>query len=410
MTHDSIVKDVPIYKYKALNKNQETISGMVDAANEEIAVDVLVDRGLSVLSVEKERVFDITKLMGFLNKVKSKDLVIFSRQLAVLVSANLPILKSLRVLKEQTENIYFQKVLSEIVDDVEGGEKLSKSFAKYPHVFSTFYISMVKSGETSGKLEDVLNYLADQQEKDYDLTSKIKGAMIYPAFILSGLSAVGIIMMVFVVPKLTAILQESGGQLPFTTRVLIGTSDFLKSYWWTVIIAALAGFILLKILLKTDTGRKKWDYLKLKLPVFGPLFQKIAVVRFTRGFSTLLIGGVTITQSLEILSNIVGNEVYKGLILETMKEVESGKSVATVFLKSKEVPKMLSQLMVMGEQTGKLDEIFSRISNFYAREVDNMVVNLVTLIEPLIMILMGVAVGGLVSAIILPMYQMATQF
>lgn len=401
---------MPIYKYKALNKKQETISGMVDAANEEIAVDVLVEKGLSVLSVGKEHVFDITKVMGFLNRVKSKDLVIFSRQLAVLVSANLPIIKSLRVLKEQTENLYFQKILAEVIDDVEGGEKLSKSFAKYPKVFSIFYISMVKSGETSGKLEDVLNYLADQQEKDYDLASKIKGAMIYPAFILSGLSIVGVIMMVFVVPKLTAILQESGGQLPFTTRVLIGTSGFMSSYWWVLLIGLIAGIFLIRLILKSEGGRKKWDYIKLKLPVFGPLFQKIAVVKFTRGFSTLLIGGVTITQSLEILADIVGNEVYKELILETIKEVEAGKSVASVFLRSKEVPKMLSQLMVMGEQTGKLDEIFLRISNFYAREVDNMVVNLVTLIEPLIMILMGVAVGGLVSAIILPMYQMATQF
>lgn len=401
---------MPIYKYKALNKNQETISGMVDAANEEIAVDVLADKGLSVLSIGKEHVFDITKALGFLNRVKSKDLVIFSRQLAVLVSANLPIIKSLRVLKEQTENLYFQKILAEVIDDVEGGEKLSKSFSKYPRVFSIFYVSMVKSGETSGKLEDVLNYLADQQEKDYDLASKIKGAMIYPAFILSGLSIVGVIMMVFVVPKLTAILQESGGQLPFTTRVLIGTSGFLQSYWWVLLMTMITGFFLIRLVLRSEGGRKKWDYVKLKLPVFGPLFQKIAVVKFTRGFSTLLIGGVTITQSLEILASIVGNEVYKGLILETTREVEAGKSVASVFLKSKEVPKMLSQLMVMGEQTGKLDEIFSRISNFYAREVDNMVVNLVTLIEPLIMILMGIAVGGLVSAIILPMYQMATQF
>lgn len=399
-----------IYKYKALDKKQATVSGKVEAANEDIAVDVLVDRGLSVLSIEKERSFDLSRYFGFLNSVKVKELVVFSRQLAVLVSANLPIIKALKVLKEQTDNPYFQKIINEIVGEIEGGEKLSKAFAKYPNVFGEFYISMVKSGETSGKLDEVLNYLADQQEKDYDLTSKIKGAMIYPIFILSGLTVVGIVMMVFVVPKLTDILKESGGQLPVTTRILIWSSDFLKNYWWLAILIVfglIAGF---KLFTRTPFGRKQWDNIKIRLPVFGPLFQKIAVVRFTRSFSTLLKGGVSITQSLDIVANVVGNEVYKDLIKKTQKEVEAGKSVATVFLRSKVVPRMLSQLMVMGEETGKLDDIFLKISDFYAKEVDNMVSNLVTLIEPLIMVLMGVAVGGLVTAIIMPMYQMATQF
>lgn len=401
---------MPLFKYKALDRHRKTITGMVEAANKEIAADILVDKGLSVLTVEKKRVIDTSKILAIFNRVKIKDLVIFSRQLSVLVSANLPIIKSLQVLKEQTSNPYFQKVISNIVEEIEGGEKLSKAFAKYPDVFSAFYISMVRSGETSGKLDEILNYLADQQEKDYDLTSKIKGAMIYPAFIMSGLVVVGAVMMIFVVPKLTAILEESGGELPLTTRMLIGMSNALKNYWWAFILVIFVLFGIFKYYTKTETGRKQWDYIKLRLPVFGPLFQKIALVRFTRGFATLLIGGVTISQSLEITADIVGNDVYKRIILETMKEVENGKSIATVFLRSKVVPKMISQLMVMGEETGKLDDILLRMSDFYAREVDNMVSNLVTLIEPLIMVLMGVAVGGLVTAIIMPMYNLASQF
>src|SRR4030042_2558150 len=303
-----------IYKYKVLDKKQATVSGKVEAANEDIAVDVLVDRGLSVLSIEKERSFDLSRYFGFLNSVKVKELVVFSRQLAVLVSANLPIIKALKVLKEQTDNPYLQKIINEIGGEIEGGEKLSKAFAKYPNVFGEFYISMVKSGETSGKLDEVLNYLADQQEKEYDLTSKIKGAMIFPIFILSGLTVVGIVMMVFVVPKLTDILKESGGQLPVTTRILIWSSDFLKNYWWLAILivfGVIAGF---KLFTRTPLGRKQWDNIKIRLPVFGPLFQKIAVVRFTRSFSTLLKGGVSITQSLDIVAHVVGNEVYKDLI------------------------------------------------------------------------------------------------
>jgi len=398
------------YKYRALNKNQKTMTGIVEAANKDIAVDVLTDKGLSVVSIKQEKIFDLTNLIVLLNRVKIKDLVIFARQLSVLVSANLPLIKSLQVLKEQTENPYFQKVISEIIDDVDSGVKLSKAFSKYPKVFNEFYVSMVESGETSGKLEEVLSYLADQQEKDYDLKSKIKGAMIYPAFISFGLGAVGIVMMVFVVPKLTAILQESGGELPFSTRMLIWMSDVLKHQWWLLIILSVGLVIAFKMWTRTSFGKRQWDYIKLRMPIFGPLFQKIAIVRFTRGFSTLIIGGVTISKSLKIVSKIVGNEIYKELILETITVVEGGKSIAIVFSQSKIVPKMVSQLMVMGEETGKLDEIFAKISDFYAREVDNMVGNLVTIIEPLIMVIMGLAVGMLVSAIILPMYQMASQF
>ncbi|MFC1613363.1 type II secretion system F family protein [Patescibacteria group bacterium] len=398
------------YKYRALNKDQKTVIGIVEATNKNIAIDVLTDKGLSIVSIKKEKIFDLNSVLVFLNRVSIKDLVIFARQLSVLVSASLPLIKALQVLKEQTDNPYFQKIISEIIDDVDGGVKLSKAFAKYPNVFNEFYVSMVESGETSGKLEEVLVYLADQQEKDYDLKSKIKGAMIYPAFIASGLGTVGIVMMVFVVPKLTAILQESGGELPFSTRLLIWMSDTLKNQWWLLIILAIGAFVGFKMYTRTSFGKRQWDYFKLKMPIFGSLFQKIAIVRFTRGFSTLIVGGVTISKSLEIVAKIVGNEIYRELILETITAVEGGKSIATVFEQSKIVPKMVGQLMVMGEETGKLDEIFSKISDFYAREVDNMVSNLVTIIEPLIMVIMGLAVGVLVSAIILPMYQMASQF
>lgn len=398
------------YKYKALDQDKKTVTGIVEATNEEIAIDVLTDKGMSVIGIQKENSFDLRRILTAFNRVTVKDLVIFARQLSVLVSANLPLIKALQVLKDQTSNLYFQKVISKIIDDIDGGVRLSKAFAKYPGIFNDFYISMVESGETSGKLEDVLTYLADQQEKDYDLKSKIKGAMIYPIFILSGLGIVGAVMMVFVVPKLTAILLESGGELPFATRMLIWLSNTMKNYWWLLIIIGIFAFISYKVYIKTSIGKRQWDFIKLKMPIFGNLFQKICIVRFTRGFSTLIVGGVTISKGLEIVSNIVGNEIYKDIILETIKEVEGGKSMATVFMKSKIVPKMVAQLMVMGEETGKLDEIFSKISDFYAREVDNLVRNLVTLIEPLIMVMMGLAVGLLVSAIILPMYQMATKF
>ena len=267
---------------------------------------------------------------------------------------------------------------------------------------------MIRAGETSGKLEESLNYLADESEKDYDMMSKVKGAMIYPIFVLVGLSAVGTAMMIFVVPKLTNILTETGAELPFATRVLIGTSGFFQDFWWAIVIlmgGAVFGF---KFLRNNEKGRRYLDYIKLKLPIFGKLFQRIHLVRFTRSMNTLIVGGVTITEGLRIASEVVSNEIYKELIEKTIKEVEEGNSISSVFADSNEIPKMVSQMMSIGEKTGKLDIVLARITEFYSREIDNIVANLMVLMEPIIMVVMGLAVGIMVAAIILPMYNMAS--
>lgn len=401
---------MPLFDYNATNQAGEAHSGAVDAEDATAALATLKDRGFAVLSIsEREEKKGFAIEIKFLNRVKVKDLVIFSRQLAVMVSATLPVVQALRILTKQLDNLRLKIVVSEIADAVDGGMRLSEAFAKYPDIFSGFYISMVKSGETAGKLDEVLNYLADQQEKDYDLMSKTKGAMIYPAFILSGLVVVGIVMMVFVIPKLTAIMQESGTKLPFTTQILIWFSNAASSYWWVFVLgigALVAGGIYYR---KTPAGKKQTDYLLLRLPVFGPLiFQKIYLVRFTRSLSTLLAGGVSITEALEITSQVVGNEVYREVIAATVKEVQDGNSIASIFLESPVVPHMLAQMLSVGEKTGRIDAVLVRLSDFYTREVDNAVANLVTLIEPLILMVMGLAVGVMVAAILLPMYNLAS--
>jgi type IV pilus assembly protein PilC len=346
----------------------------------------------------------------FLNRVPPKDLVIFSRQLSVMISADVPIVQALKVLVRQTVNKSLKIVVANLAADVEGGTKFSAALARYPDVFSDFFINIIRSGETTGKLDEVLNYLADQQEKDYDLSSKIKGAMIYPAFILFGLVAVGIVMMIFVIPKLTDILKESGATLPLSTRILIGTSDVMKNYWWALLVAFVGIVGAVRYIISFPVGRKYWDTLKIKLPIFGELFRRIYMVRFTRSFSTLLTGGVEIVGALKITAAIVGNAIYRNLILETVREVEDGNPITTVFAKSKEIPVMVSQMLGIGEQTGKIDAILARLTDFYTREIENMVRNLTTIMEPLIMLFMGVAVGIMVSAVILPMYSLATQF
>lgn len=401
-----------LFDYRARNKIGRIIRGAVEAETEAAALDILKDQDLSVISLEvKKREFlKALKEIKIFARVPIRDLVIFSRQLSVMISAEVPIVQALRVLVWQTTNPTLKEIVVNLADEVEGGAKLSLALSRYPKVFSDFFVNIVRSGETTGKLDEVLEYLATQQEKDYDLISKIKGAMIYPVFILSALVAVGIVMMIFVIPKLTAVLKESGAELPLSTRILITTSDFMKGYWWLLLIIIVGIIIGIRYLISYPQGRKYWDFLKIKLPIFGQLFQKIYIIRFTRSFLTLITGGVEIVQSLKIVAEVIGNAVYRDLILKTIKEVEDGNPIITIFAKSKEMPPMVTQMLGIGEQTGKINVILSKLTDFYSRELDNLVRNLVTIMEPLIMITMGVAVGIMVSAIILPMYNLATQF
>jgi type IV pilus assembly protein PilC len=281
---------------------------------------------------------------------------------------------------------------------------------KRPKIFSTFYTNVVKSGETSGRLDEVLNYLADEMENDYDMSSKIKGAMIYPTFVMSGLLVVGILMMVVVVPQLTSILKETGGTLPLSTRIVVAISNFMIGYWWLILILLVGAAVFIRIFLNTYLGKRTLDLVKLKLPVFGNLFQLIYIVRFTRSMNTLIVGGVTISKSLEVAAGVVGNIVYQELIELSRKSVEEGGSLAKVFLGSDAVPKMVPQMIVVGERTGKLDLVFRKVTEFYTREIQNILANLVALLEPSIMVVMGVAVGVMVAAVILPMYSLAGSF
>jgi type IV pilus assembly protein PilC len=398
---------MPVFNYKALNENKETVSGLVDAHNEREASEIVMEKGLFILSLSKEAEGKANKLLNFFEKVKGKDLVIFSRQFSVLISANVAIVQALKILIDQTPNMKLKKVVSSIADDVDGGAKLSEALNKYPSYFTNFYTSVIKSGETSGKLDEVLNYLADEMEKDYDMTSKIKGALMYPAFVLTGMTAVGVLMMVYVMPKLTDVMSETDMELPISTKIIIAISNFLINDWWILIILGVGGFFGIKYFLKTEKGQNLWSYIKLHTPVFGNLFQKIYLVRFTRSMHTLIIGGVTIVESLKISAAVVDNATYKKLIEESAKEVEDGSPLSAVFANSPDVPRMVSQMLSVGEKTGRLDVILEKISDFYGREIDNIIANLMILMEPIIMVVMGVGVGIMVAAVILPMYNMA---
>lgn len=400
-----------IFNYKARDKKGRLVDGMVDAISQEAVANLLSEKDLAVIDISKRNVADLENYkVNFFRKVKQKDLVFFFRQLSVMIDANMPIVRSLKILTRQTANTYFKAIISSVADEVDGGAKLSEAMEDFPDVFGNFYVNMIASGETSGRLSEVMGYLADQQEKDYDLKSKIRGAMIYPAFIVGGLIVVGILVMVFVVPQLTGILQESGVKLPLSTRILIGVSGFFRNYWWQIAIVIVALFSGIVFYVKSGRGRHIFDSLKLKIPIFGKMFQIIYLVRITRSFSTLLKGGVPAAKSLEVVREVVDNNVYKVVLEQTKKDVEEGNAISESLMSTPYIPMIVSQMIDVGEETGHLDDVLDKITDFYSREIDNQVRNLSVLIEPIIMIILGIGIGGFVAAVILPMWQLSSSF
>lgn len=400
-----------VFSYRASTKEGQRLAGIVEAPSSEAAAALLAEKELIVIDITETSQATAAEAVGhglFKKRIKVRDVVIFTRQLSVLIAANLPLVQALRVLTNQIANLSLQSVVAEIASEVDGGMKLSRALARHPKQFSDFYINIIRSGETSGKLDEVLNYLADQLEKDYDLNQKIKGAMIYPVFIISGLLIVATLMMIFVVPQLTKILLEANMKLPMTTRGLIFISDTMRGYWWLIILIIIGLIGSWRWYTSTQEGRARWDYLKLRLPIFGPLLQRIYLVRFSRSLGTLLVGGVPLTNALEIVADVVGNTTYSLLLKQTVKAVEDGNPIASIMAKQPDVvPPMVTHMLTVGEQTGRIDAVLGRITDFYTREINNIVQNLSTLLEPIVMIILGVGVGVLVMAIMLPMYQLA---
>lgn len=402
-----------LFSYKAKNQRGDTVEGTVEAMSQDAALKLLTAQKMIILSLE-----DTDKMsflhrqinISFLNRTSLRDLVFLSRQLSVMVAAGLPLVDSLNVLKEQTDNAYLKKVVENISKDVQGGLRFSSALAKYPKIFDDFFINMVRAGETAGNLDEVLQYLANEQEKNFDLMSKIKGAMVYPIFVIATVIGVMVLMMVFVIPQLTSILTQSSIELPLPTKILISVSNFSKDFYWLIILFLAIFGIVLRILFKTKQGKLLWGRVILKLPVFGQLFQKFYLVRFARSLSTLLVGGIPLTSALKIVSDVVGNVVYKNIILTSISDVEGGHSMSDAFLNHSSVPAMLPRLMVIGEQTGKLDEILEKIADFYSREVEALLSKLVTLLEPIIIIFLGLIVAGMAGSILLPMYQLSSAF
>lgn len=401
---------MPIFQYEATNDTGRAKRGNVVGISDSDAISRLRRQNLSVTNIRDITDEPVGRFLRLIAPIKNKDLVIFARQFSVMISANVPIVESLLVLIDQTNNLTLKNLISRLAFDVDSGSFLSDALSKYPKHFSSLFINIIRSGETSGKLDEVLSYLADEMEKNYDMMSKVRGAMIYPVFIVTALFGVGIILMVYVIPNLVVIMEETGAVLPLSTRLVIGASNFLSAYLWLLFGLAFLAVIGFRFALKTYVVKRIWDLFKIKLPIFGKLFQYIYLMRFTRSLSTLLKGGVTITRSLEIVADVVGNTIYRELVLETLESINDGNPLATVFDNSSRIPRMVPQMIAVGEKTGQIDSVLDRLTSFYDRESSNMLDNLSKLMEPIIMVIMGIGVGVMVAAVLLPMYNLASQF
>ncbi len=397
------------FNYEAKTQEGDTQLGVIDSSDEKAAIDFLQRHNLIVVSVKSAKDSDKTIFRKikefFFGGIKKKDLAIFSQQLAVLVEAKVPLVSALRSIVEQSDNEDFKKIIHNVASDVESGMSFSTALSRYTEVFSFFYINLVKAGEAAGDMESTLNYLAEHLEKEYELEQKIKGAFMYPTFIFAVFILVGIVFIAFIVPKITAIFEGSGQELPLITRLLIGVSDALRYYWWLLAILAVGAIYGVKYYLRYMGGYDEWDNIKLKIPILGNIFKKIYITRFTENLSTLISGGISAIRALNITAEVVGNNEYKKIINKAAEMVKTGESMSSVFSQNpKLIPPMVINMISIGEKTGKLDVVLKKVAYFYAKEVENIVANLSSLIEPLIIVVLGAATGILVAAILLPIY------
>ena len=401
------------FSYQARTPQGDMRSGTVEAVSREAAIDILQRSNFIIIDIhESAQLPALNRSLSsyFHRGVPKKEVVIFSKQISTLFQAKVPLIESLKTMMEQTENHVFKDALLDVAKSVDAGASLSKALASHKNIFSDFYVSMVRSGESSGKLEEVFNYLAEGLEREYYMGKKIKGAMTYPAFIVAAFGAVMFVMMIWVVPNLTSVLKESGGELPSMTRAVIFISDAFKAYWWAILLAlALAGGSFW-YWINSKEGKIIWHRVQLRLPGFKGLLEKFYLARFADNLSVLIQGGLPIVQALEITSDVIGNSVYRNILLETIEEVKRGNTISSVLRTKKEIPIMVTQMVFVGEESGRLDSTLKSVSTFYQKEVAVAIDSIVTLIEPVMIVLLGVGVAVLLVAILMPMYNMAQNF
>lgn len=388
-----------LFEYKVRTKEGKVIKGLIEEASKEAAQNLLHSQGFLIISLDEKK-GKVKKVSS--GKVKSDEIVVFSRQITTLIESGIPLVQALEILSEQVKNAYFKNVILEILREVREGSSFNSSLAKFPKVFSDFYVSMVKAGEASGKLAEILNRVSGYIEDALSLQRKIRSSLAYPVIVISMAVVITAFLILKVIPTFKGIFDILGGQLPLPTRILIGVSDFSRRWFLLIVIflAVLAFF--LKRLAATPQGRKKIDQALLNLPIVGELLRKIAIARFSRTFSTLVSSGVPVLQTLDIVGRTSGNKVVEEAVVNAKKFVQEGESISEPLSRSGVFPPMVIRMISVGEKTGKLEEMLSKIAQFYEDEVDTAVAGLTSMIEPLIIGFLGIVIGGIVVSLFLP--------
>jgi len=397
-----------LFTYHALDPDGHEREGTVEALSMDVAISTLQRRGLIVSSIEPAMQKSALSMeISIFKHVSNKEVVILSRQIATLFEAQVSALRIFRLLASEVDNKYLAEILTQVADDLQGGSPISKAMGRHPKVFSNFYVNMVRSGEESGKLSETFGYLADYLDRTYEVMSKAQNALIYPAFVIGVFFIVMILMLTIVIPKISAILEDSDQEIPVYTRIVIGASNFLVHYGIFFLIALVIGAVFVFRYLRTETGKLFFDSFKLDIPYIGDLYQKLYLSRISDNFATMLVSGVPVVEAVEITGSVVGSSTYERILAETGEAVKGGSTISDAFAKHTEIPGIMTAMIKVGEETGELGSILSTLAKFYQREVTTAVDTLVDLIEPLMIVLLGLGVGTLLASVLIPIYNLA---
>lgn len=395
------------FKYSARTKEGAIDKGVMEAKNPQAVSETLQGKGLIVVSVKEDLGLSLSRLEEInIGGVPMKDKVLFMRQLSTMISAGLPLTQALEILYQQANNPLFKRVLSDVLGDVQGGKSLSASFKSNADVFDEITINLIAAGEDSGNLETVLQRLAVELEESKKLQDKVKSAMIYPAIICVVIVVVIILLMVVLVPAMSDIYSEFDAELPLVTRMLIGMSEGFLKFWWAIAIFTLSIILGVRFYYQSPDGKKFFHRMMLKLPIFGPLFVKMQLAQFTRILALLLKSGLSIVEALKLTANSMSNVLFKNAVLEAKKEVEKGTQLTIPLSRSELFPLIVSQMVSVGEESGEMDLVLDKMAEYYNDEVQVMTSNLSTMLEPLILIVMGVVIGFIALAVYMPMFSL----
>lgn len=397
------------FTYKAKNQEGQQVVGIVEASAYQEAVNLLHSKGLIILRLKPKKSSAAAGILNKINKVKSKDVSTLTRQLATMIKAGLTLTACLNVLQEQAKPA-MAMMLNNVVRKIEGGSTFHEALATYPEVFPQVYIALVKSGEAAGKLDEILDQLAETLEKQEAFKRKIVGALIYPVIIIIGMIAVAFVMMIFVVPQMTEMYTDMDATLPFSTQILISVSTFMANFWYLIIILVGGGIWLFNRWHKTTVGRHTIDKLVLKIPIIGILLTKVILTQMTRTLSMLIGAGVPIIEALEIVADIAGNVIFSESMHLAAKGVEKGLPLTSSLERFEEYPVVVIQMIAVGEQTGKVGEVLAKVAVYFEQESESAIKALTTAIEPLMMVVLGIGVGFIVISVITPIYNLTSQF